>query len=667
MNRIKGILFVIMVGFAFSFITSYGYAEGQDDKTLSPYFFVEGEDISMDSFFLKETDVRVNITGVIADVVVTQRYVNEGRQPINARYIFPASTRAAVHGMKMKIGEQVIVAKIEERQEAQRKYNKAKKAGKSASLLKQQRPNVFSMNVANIIPDDVIDIELCYTELLVPSNNIYEFVYPTVVGPRYSNQPELGAPETDQWIKNPYLKQDAPSRTAFNITTAISTGMGLQEVICKSHEINTLWKTDSMAEIFLAKSEDFGGNRDYVLNYRLAGDKIESGLLLYEGKDENYFLVMVQPPRRVKLSDIPPREYIFVVDISGSMHGFPLDTSKRLLSHLIKNLRPTDKFNVVLFAGGSCVMAPISVTATEENLNKAIRLINHQRGGGGTELYSALEKAIALTRDEAFSRSIVVVTDGYIGAERAVFDLIQKNLNRANVFAFGIGSSVNRFLIEGMAKAGLGESFIVTQPKYAMGMAARFREYIQSPVLTHITVEYNAFEAYDMEPVGVPDMFAERPVILFGKYRNKAHGRIEVRGISGGGEYVQSFDVSKRGSLGDNRALRYLWARKRIARLSDFNFGQRDDEHKAEITNLGLTYNLLTAHTSFVAVQKVIRNPEGNAKDVDQPLPLPLHVTNLAVGGSISSVPEPELYLMLLLLFLVFLGRWQAKSLKKKK
>jgi Ca-activated chloride channel family protein len=627
------------------------FAETDKNKTLSPYFFIEGGDPSVDRLPLKKTDVTVNINGVIADIIINQRYANDGNRPINARYIFPASTRAAVHGMTMKIGEKIITAKIKERRQAQKEFNQAKKQGKSASLLKQQRPNVFSMNVANIMPNDVIDIELRFTELLVPTDGTYQFVYPTVVGPRYSNQPEATAPETDQWVKNPYFPEGRRSSSEFNIAVNISTGLTLQEAVCPSHETDIFWESKSIARILLSKSEKHGGDRDFILNYRLAGKEIESGLMLYSGKEENFFLLMVQPPERVDVETIPAREYIFVVDISGSMHGFPLNTSKKLLRNLIGGLRSSDRFNVVLFAGGSKTMAPISVPATQENIQGAIRLIEGQRGGGGTELYSALKKSLAIPRWENTARTVLIITDGYITAEKEAFNLIQNNLNRTNVFSFGIGSGVNRYLIEGMAKAGQGEPFVVTRPTEAAATAEKFREYVEAPVLTNVAVTYDGFETYDIEPVSIPDVFAQRPVIVFGKWRGKAEGKIQLTGVSGKGKYIQSFNVAENQPLEMNTALKYLWARNRISRLSDFNFSRGNAENKAEITSLGLTYNLLTAYTSFIAVHDVVRNPEGPGKDVKQPLPLPKGVSNLAIGGC-SKVPEPELYFMLIIALL---------------
>jgi len=649
-------IFVVFLGLLLCF-PSAGKCKTALSKTLSPYFFIENEDAAVEQFPLKSTHATVNINGVIADVVIRQTYANDGPQPINARYIFPASTRAAVHGMTMTIGETIIKAQIKERKLAQQTFDTAKKQGKSASLLKQQRPNVFTMSVANIMPGDTIAIELHYTELLVPTDGVYEFVYPTVVGPRYSDQPAANAPEIDRWIKNPYLKQGVASPTAFDIDVNLVAGMELQEAVCTSHDTDITWEDKTMARIKLKNTEKQGGDRDFILRYRLAGQKINSGLILQRGQDENFFLMMVQPPARVKPTDLPPREYIFVVDISGSMNGFPLNTAKKLLTRLIGNLQAKDRFNVILFAGSSKIMASSSLPATSDNIRQAVHLIERQRGGGGTRLYSALKKGMDLPKDENSSRTILIVTDGYIGAEKEVFRLIQKNLNKTNVFAFGIGSSVNRYLIEGMAKSGQGEPFIVTKPSDAGQVARQFQDYVQSPVLTNISIKYDGFDAYDIEPISIPDLFAQRPVIVFGKWRGVLKGTIQVDGVSGDGNYTHDFKVADHTPRETGQTLSYLWARKRIARLSDFNVQKGNAEHQAEITNMGLTYNLLTAYTSFVGVHEVVRNPKAKAKNVTQPLPLPKHVSNLAVGGgTCSNTPEPELTVLLVLAVMIVIG-----------
>jgi len=607
-----------------------------EDKTLSPYFFVKSDDPELDQLPLLSTSAEVNIAGVIADVRVTQSYKNEGSRPIEAIYTFPASSRAAVYGMQMTIGERTIIAEIREREQARQEYEEAKQEGKSASLLEQQRPNVFQMNVANIMPGDTIKVELSYTELLVPTDGVYEFVYPTVVGPRYSNLPEESAPESENWIENPYTHSGEQPTYTFDISANLASGIPIQEMTCTSHKVSINYDGPKMGIVKLDESEKFGGNRDFILKYRLSGGRIESGLLLYEGKDENFFLMMVQPPKRVTPENIPPREYIFIVDVSGSMNGFPLDISKKLLRELIGNIRPTDVFNVLLFSSGNAVMSEKSLPATQENINVAIRVIESQQGGGGTELLPALKRALALPRTEGISRSVVIVTDGYVRVEAEAFDLIRENLGKANMFAFGIGSGVNRFIIEGMAHVGMGEPFVITNQSEAPAQADKFRKYIQSPVLTQIEANFGDFEVFDVEPLSIPDVLAERPIIVFGKWKGKSKGEISLKGYTGNEKYKGNLDVRQYAPDETNSALRYLWARHKIQILDDYNNLRPNDERIKEVTELGLKYNLLTQYTSFVAIDTEVRNVDGKQTTVKQVLPLPEGVSDYAIGGGQS-------------------------------
>lgn len=616
-------------------------------RTLSPYFVVETDDPDTDRMPLLGTEVRVDVSGVIADVTVKQTYRNDGTRPLHAKYVFPASTRAAVHGLTMIVGEQRIRARIRERERAKAEFQAAKRAGKNAALLEQQRPNVFTMNVSNVVPGQTIDVELRYTELLVPEDGVYEWVYPTVVGPRYSTVKGAGAADTDVWLRSPYTRAGRAPAHGLRLSGTIAAGLPVDGLACASHGILTQWVDAGRVHVTLDPNEADGGNRDVVLRWRLDGGRIQSGLLLYAGEVENIFLLMTQPPRRVEAADIPPREYVFVVDVSGSMHGFPLNTAKALLRDLVGRLRPADRFNVLFFSGGSRLWSARSREATEANVADALRMLDGQKGGGGTELLAAVRRAMALPVEEGVSRSLIVVTDGYIAAEREVFEHIGAHLGEANVFAFGIGSSVNRHLIEGIARAGGGEAFVVLGPDAARETARRFREYVERPVLTDVHVAFEGFDVYDVEPVSVPDLFAGRPVIVHGKWRGRPAGRVTVSGVSGEGPFRAAIDVGAVEPAESNRALRHLWARSRIARLSDFAISGETDEDRRELVSLGLTYGLLTKYTSFIAVRDVIVNPDGAGDEVAQPLPMPAGVSDLAIG--MGQGDEPPLALLALL------------------
>ena len=698
------------------------------DKLLAPYFIIQGfgdEGAAVERFPLKSTDVVTNINGLIAETYVTQIYVNEGEVPINASYVFPTSSGVSVHGMKMIIGNEMITAQIKEKEEAKVEYEEAKSEGKSASLMEQKRPNVFTMDVANIMPGDTVSIELHYTELLAPVENVYEFIFPTVVGPRYAPPAEpsgedgdasgengesdgssvserdgesggssvserdgesdgssvsekdgesdgnsvsggdsanagngtsvgngsgtgSGLSEDDSWIVSPYLADGATPPGDYNITVNLSTGVPIADITSKTHAIKVNKTDSSTAQITLANSADYAGNRDFILKYKLTGESIQSGLVLAGGhgnngsfKEEQFFMLTIQPPERFEPEDIPPREYIFVLDVSGSMFGYPLDTAKELIHDLVADLKETDTFNLILFANETMLLSPRSLPATAANIKTATKLIDEQEGGGGTSLLPALEDAIAVPKSEDIARSIVIITDGYISNESEVISCITDNMDSASFFSFGIGSSVNDYLIKQVAGCGLGESFIVTDKEDAEESAENFRTYIEAPLLTDISITYKGFEVYDVEPAVPSILYASQPIVLFGKWRGKPGGTITITGKAGGEEYMREIPVGNVTVDMESEAIRYLWARTHLDRIAGYGSVRNDESVKEEITQLGLEYNMITPYTSFIAVSEIIRNTDGDSKDVDQALPLPQRVSNLAVGGGYRAYSEP--------------------------
>ena len=629
--------FTVLVFFLGAVAASAQQGSSTADRTLAPFFFVDTDDPSVDQLPLKSVAAQVHVAGVIADVTIEQVYRNEGTRPLEAIYIFPASTRAAVYGMVMHTGDREIIAEIREREQARREYEEARELGQTASLLEQERPNVFKMNVANILPGDSIAVRLSYTELLVPTEKQYEFVLPTVVGPRYSPEAVneilgLGGGE-----RIPHLHEGEDPNYTYAIDMSLAAGLPIQNYNCPTHEVIVEKDTPDELRLTLDPSGGFGGNRDFILRYQLAGQQVESGLLLYEGEKENFFLLMAQPPARPELSQIPPREYIFLVDVSGSMDGFPLTVSKSLMKNLLGQLRPEDRFNIVLFAGRAAVLSDRSLPATQENLDQALALVDGQQGAGGTELLIGLNRAFGLPlAGEGYARIVAVLTDGFIDFEAAAFKLVRERLNQASLFAFGIGSSVNRFAIEGLARAGQGEPFVVLEGGQAPDEAARFQTYISTPILTQIEAGFEEFDAYEVEPAFVPDMLADRPIIVFGKWRGAAAGTVLLGGRTGDQAYGAQFDVSTVRAKPTNRALRYLWARHRIDQLSYDEQLSYSDALRPQITQLGLDYNLLTKYTSFVAIDRRIRNEDG-LETVSVPLPLPEGVEDSAVGDGFGT------------------------------
>jgi Ca-activated chloride channel family protein len=605
--------------------------EGGSTHTLAPYFVIEGGKDG-ERLPLEETRADASIAGPIARVRVTQVFRNRGAKPIEAVYVFPASTRAAVHGMRLEIGERTVEAKIERKAEARAQYDQARTDGKRAALLDEERPNVFTMHVANVMPGDRLVAELDYSELIVPEQGIYELVYPTVVGPRYGGGAD---PKTDTWIANPTLTEGKPAPYRFGFKAHLESAIPVKDLSSPSHPLDVSWGSPRSVDLAV-KGED-GGNRDVVLRWRLAGDAVEAGALLFpDGAGGGWFLATIEPPVRVKPELVPPREYVFVLDVSGSMHGFPLDTAKALMHDLLPRLRPVDRFNVVFFSGGSFVLSPdASLAASPENVKKALDTFDHLQGGGGTELLQALQTGYGLPRaDRRIARTVVVVTDGYVGVEAQAFRLVRERLPEASCFAFGIGSAVNRGLIEALARAGQGEPTIVLQPAEAKAAAERLERIISAPVLSQLHYDVQGLDARDVLPGALPDLLAERPVTLLGRYRGAPGGKIVLTGQSAAGPYRKELDLSGAVPRAENGPLRVLWARRWVELLMDEHHMGPAQELEDAVTALGLAHHLLTPFTSFIAVDSEIVNRGGQADAVKQPLPLPQGVSNLAVGGA---------------------------------
>jgi Ca-activated chloride channel family protein len=646
---------VLFALWAFAMSVAWSPAFADDSQAApaeGPYFQLPGGDPAIDRLPLKSTQVDARIAGVIADVTITQRYKNEGQRPIEARYVFPGSTRAAVHAMQVRLGGRVLNAKIEEKQRARIQHETAKREGKTSALLEQERPNVFQMNVANILPGDDILVELRYTELVAPTEGRYEFVFPTVVGPRYHKPSTAGGSST--FPATPHLKEGEAPNSSFAMTVRFASPLPVGELRSPSHGIEVAGEGTPQAEVTV--NDSVSHNRDFILHYRLAGERTATGLTLFKGEGpdgggENFFLAVVEPPLAITPAQINPREYVFVVDISGSMHGYPLNTAKVLLRNLIGHLRPTDTFNVLLFSGSSQMLNPAPVAATRANIERAIATIDQQRGGGSTEIVPALKRIAALPKAGDVSRSVIVVTDGYVTVENEVFQLVRRNLGNSNVFAFGIGTSVNRHLIEGIARAGQGEPFVVTKPEMAAAQAERLRKMIDAPVLTQLKARFDGLEVYDVEPAtlnALPDVLGGRPVLLVGKWRGEPRGQLVLEGQAATGTHTDV--VAVRAPDAEASALRHLWARSRIQQLSDQEALEGGSGQREAITALGLHYSLLTQYTSFIAIDQIVRSSEA-AVPVNQPLPLPQGVSNLAigeVGAAVPSTPEPAAWLSLL-------------------
>jgi Ca-activated chloride channel family protein len=605
---------------------------------------------------LKHTDVRGAISGFVARVEVTQTFENSASQKIEAVYAFPLPESAAVDDMTIHVGNRTVRGVIKQREEARAIYEQAKQTGHVAALLDQERPNIFTQAVANIMPGEQVTVTISYLQTLEYEDGSYKFVFPTVVGPRYIPGHPTGkqaggwAPDTNEV---PDASKITPQVTRpgtraghdISIELVVDAGVPIRQLHSDSHEIDVRRTGASSATVKLKSLIEIP-NKDFILKYDVAGEEISDAVLSQAAPSNSklgaggYFTLLLQPPARIPESDITPKELVFVLDTSGSMMGFPIEKAKELIGHALDELYPGDTFNLITFSGETRILFPEPVFPTAENIRKAKQLLGQQEGYGGTEMMKAIRASLVPSDSQDHLRVVCFLTDGYVGNDLEIIGEIQKHTN-ARVFAFGIGNAVNRFLIEGMAKTGRGESEIVTtdEKDRADVAAHRLYERLRSPLLTDISIDWGDLPVTDVYPQRLPDLYSGKPLVVSGRYSAASNGTIYIHGKRAGEDFVRKIPVSLKGSAGPYRIQSSFWARSKIDDLMSQDWaglqrGKMKPTLQKEITQLGLDYRLMTQFTSFVAVEERVVTKDGQPQRVEVPVEMPEGVSYAGVFGS---------------------------------
>lgn len=590
---------------------------------------------------LKRTDVKADITGFLARVTVTQEFHNTAADKVEAVYVFPLPHLAAVDTMDLYVGDRHVRGDIKRREEARAIYEAARDAGKMAALLDQERPNIFTQHVANIRPNDKVRIVISYVERLKYEDGNYEWVFPMVVGPRYIPGAPIGkagggwaydtnrVPDASK-ITPPVAKPG--TRAGHDITLAVNVdaGVPIQSLASKSHEVFSERPASTRAIVRL-KDLAVIPNKDFILRYDVSGGKIEDAVLTHRGNRGGFFTLILQPPDKTNVEDITPKELVFVLDTSGSMSGFPIEKAKETMRLALDAMNPRDTFNLITFAGDTHILFPQPVPATAANLQAAQQFLASRKGSGGTEMMKAITAALAPSQDSKSIRVVCFMTDGYVGNENEIIREIGRH-SGARVFSFGIGSSVNRFLLDKMAEAGRGEVEYVSLNDDGSAAARRFHERVRNPLLTDISIEWGGLPVTDVYPKRIPDVFSAKPIVITGRYTGPARGTVRLRGMYAGRSVTRDLAVGLPASEPKHDVLATLWARTRIDMLA------HEPSSREEITQLGLDYRLMTPFTSFVAVEETIVTDGGKPRRVDVPVELPEGVSYEGVFGKEAGV-----------------------------
>lgn len=580
---------------------------------------------------LKHTDVKGQISGYIATVDVTQQFHNPYDEKIEAVYVFPLPQNAAINEFIMTIGERRIRGIIRERQEAEEIYRQARSQGHVASLLTQERPNIFTQKVANIEPGNEIDINIKYFNTLAYVDGWYEFVFPMVVGPRF-NPPGftdgVGAVArgktgiSGQKTEVQYLKPSERSGHDISLAVDIDAGVTIEQLVCASHVINNSSPARDKRTVKLS-SLDSIPNKDFVLRYKVAGKTVKSALVTHRDERGGFFTLMLYPPENLSYLKRAPMEMIFVLDCSGSMSGKPIAKAKQVITRALKKLQPGDTFQIIRFSNNASKLGPNPVPATPANIREGIDYVESLKGSSGTMMIEGIKAALDFAHDPQRFRLVSFMTDGYIGNESEILAAIHQRLGASRIFSFGVGSSVNRYLLDRMAKLGKGAVAYIGMDDSAGQIVDEFYDRISHPALTDVTIDWGDMQVTDMYPSRIPDLFVGWPVILTGRFNGSSSTTIHVKGKVGDMTQDIAIAADLEDSAATHTGIACVWARKKIETLGSQAAYDTNPDLPGEIRQVALEYGLMSAYTAFIAVDSSRKTAGDHGMTVAVPVPVP--------------------------------------------
>jgi len=587
---------------------------------------------------LLHTDVNLDVRGPVCAATVTQQYVNSSSMPIEAVYVFPLPHDAAVYDMEVRIGNRVIRSVVREREEAKRTYDAAKAQGKRAALVEQERPNIFTTSVANIMPGDRIDVRLEYVEPLKWEDGRMRLEFPMVAGPRYIPGTQAIGHSGTGWAIDTDAVHDASritppvrnpaTRSGHDISLAVDLDPGFATASVKSisHEIAVQRLRDGRQHVVLATGATIP-NRDFILDVEQAQSaKPSTALLLSPNSNsgETQFLLAAYPPT-VQSGKRVPVEMLYMIDVSGSMEGTSIAQARGALLDALDRLNPDDRFGILAFSSGYQEFSPEPLPATSQNLERARQYVKNLEAGGGTEMLPALQHLMQKPETPGYLRHIVLLTDGDLGNEEEIFTAMRQHLGNARLYTVAIGSAPNLFLATKMAQFGRGTFTHIADIHEIQQQMGKLFESIESPVLTDVKLSFDGVNVEGMYPEHPPDLFMRQPLLIFGRITDGSKGSVRLTARAGNQPYETTipFDVSK---ASFHPGITTLWARQRVEDLMD-RWRQSDETDRAavrtEVITTAVQYRLVTRFTSLVAVEEVALNPGGAQNTVAVPTQLP--------------------------------------------
>ena len=579
---------------------------------------------------LKHTDVQGDIQGYIATVDVTQQFHNPFASKIEAVYVFPLPQNAAVNDFVMTVGERKIRGVIREREQAERIYTAARNQGYVASLLTQERPNIFTQKVANIEPGKQIDINMKYFQTLAYDDGWYEFVFPMVVGPRF-NPPcttnGIGVAArgqhgtSGQSTEVQYLSSHKRSGHDISLALTLDTGVEIQEIQSVNHQIERTRTEGQQVRIRLSDTKTVP-NEDFVLRYRVAGQQVRTALMTHEDEQGKFFTLVAYPPFELEHQARNPMEMIFVLDCSGSMSGKPLAQVKAAVCSALDNLRPNDSFQIIRFSSRASKLGRQPLLATPQNVRRGKKYVNSLAGSGGTQMIKGMTAALDFDHDPSRTRVVSFMTDGFIGNEAQVLQTIHQNLGDSRIFSFGVGQSPNRYLMDRMALMGRGAVAYLSLNNNATEVMDHFAQRISHAAMSDLSIDWGDADVQDAYPQRLPDLIVGRQLVVTGRYKGELTD-VQIRGRVNGQEVALPVPIQE---VAKHSAIPSVWARMKIAELMNRSVYESNPMLKDSITQVALNHSLLSSYTAMIAVDSLTKTASEFGTTVATPVPMPVGV-----------------------------------------
>lgn len=569
-----------------------------------------------------DTHVDMIITGMINRVTVIQEFHNQTDQWQEGIYVFPLPDDAAVDQMRLRVGERIIEGQIKERQEAKRTYEQAKQNGQRAALTEQERPNVFTTSVANIPPGASVIVEIEYQQLVKYDSGIFSLRFPMVIGTRYiPGKEKITGFSGSGWATNtsevadaaritpPVMREDNPRRNKVMLNIDLDAGLALERINSTYHPV-TIDKQSLRYHISLKQGHTLA-NSDFELTWRPRPDVAPRAAFFTETKDNTHYAMMMLLPPESKQATTISREMVYVIDTSGSMGGQSIKQAQAALEIALTRLRPGDYFNIIQFNSSTSQLFGRSQPVNQQTLTRALRYVSSLKANGGTEMASAINAALSNQQTTQLLRQVIFMTDGSIGNEQALFEIIQDRLGQSRLFTIGIGSAPNAYFMQRAASYGRGSyTYIGKLDEVQSCMDAMFAK-IESPVLQDIVIDWGEATGIEMWPQKISDLYRGEPLIITAKSKRFPDG-IKVSGRIASKPW--SADIALSGGK-DRQGISILWARKKIASLMQARRDAEFDAIKQTIIATALEHHLISKYTSLVAVDVTPVRPADKSLD----------------------------------------------------